>query len=99
MYALDLLVRLLLWLPFSLSLRLGIRPVSAYSSNGVDGRQMSTLRLPVWPVYGGVFAQVFDWLNLKDYSQQVLSFIGMYFAKKPNVLITNLLTYLLIHLL
>ncbi len=38
-------------------------------------------------------AQIFDWLNLKDYSQQVLSFIGMYFAKKPNYKLTYLLTY------
>ncbi len=58
------------------SLRVGIRQSPGDRSNNVAGRMVSTLRLPVWPVYGGVVAQVFDWMNMKDLSQKVLSAIG-----------------------
>ena len=34
------------------------------------------LKLPVWPVYGGVLAQLLDWLGLYSASDQVLSAIG-----------------------
>ena len=35
-----------------------------------------TIKLPVWPVYGGVIAQLFDILQLKHLSDKVMDTIG-----------------------
>lgn len=72
------------------SLRIGIRQSPVVHSNNVSGRLVSTLRLPVWPVYGGVAAQVLDWMNMKEYSQKVLSAIGKILFV---FIVTHMLTY------
>ena len=35
-----------------------------------------TIKLPVWPVYNGVIAQVLDWLNLSDLSNRLINALG-----------------------
>ena len=50
-------------------------------SSSSNGRELQPIvrdiiRLPVWPVYGGVFAQIFDWLGFPKLSSSVLSNIG-----------------------
>ena len=56
---------------------LRIAPLSGSSSSSrLDPVLQSTLRLPIWPVYGGVLAQVADWLGLKGASRSILDGIG-----------------------
>ncbi len=35
-----------------------------------------SLKLPVWPIWGGVLAQTADWLNFHQISQRILSSVG-----------------------
>lgn len=35
-----------------------------------------TIKLPVWPVYNGVIAQVLDWLKLSDLSNRLINALG-----------------------
>lgn len=51
---------------------------STSSTNTIKAKAFlrSQLKLPVWPVYGGVIAQVLDWMGLYAASDRVLSFIG-----------------------
>lgn len=36
----------------------------------------STLKLPIWPVYGGVIAQIFDWLGMPKLAKGLLKSVG-----------------------
>ena len=51
-------------------------PGSKGSCCRLDPVLQSTLRLPIWPVYGGVVAQIAEWLGLRRISRGVLDGIG-----------------------
>jgi hypothetical protein len=38
--------------------------------------QHKPVKLPVWPVWSGVIAQVAEWVGLSDFSQDILTNVG-----------------------
>jgi redox-sensitive bicupin YhaK (pirin superfamily) len=44
--------------------------------NSFKYRTENTLKLPVWPVYGGVVAQILEWLRAKNIIDKILNTVG-----------------------
>ena len=51
-----------------------LSPITSSLSNNIEITK--PLKLPIWPVYSGVIAQIFDWLGLHDLSEAVVSKVG-----------------------
>lgn len=58
------------------SVRDGIKSITSNNIQTFTPIVNSPIKLPVWPVWGGVMAQVADWIKLHSISDAIISTIG-----------------------
>ena len=46
-------------------------------SDDFNAKEYRPIKLPVWPVWSGVIAQIIEWLKLTDLSEKIIETIGM----------------------